>query len=186
MGVKYKTSSFGIVKDVVPYGTKITFRVIVAGSTPPRNLVSKILFAKDRVHEQLYVVAGGEVAVEVDAAGVLEDAVEFNHTLGHHGEVGHHVVVAEEGAHGLEQVGELAGSVGYDVLIGTLGIKAPMPGVFEGGDLGGGLLAAFFLEEDVVVGVGVEGRVEVDEVNAGVGDVVAEDVEVVAEVELVL
>ena len=41
------------------------------------------------------------------------------------------------------------------------------------------------MEEDVVVGVGIEGRVEVDEVNAGGGDVVAEDVEVIAEVELV-
>ena len=104
-------------------------------------------------------MAGGGVAVEVNAAGVLEDAVEFGHALGHHGEIGHHVVVAEEGAHGLEQVGELAGAVGYDILVGALGIEVPVPGVLEGGDLGGGLLAAFFLEEDVVVGVGVEGRV---------------------------
>ena len=86
----------------------------------------------------------------------------------------------------MEQVGELAGAVGYDILIGALGIEVPVPGVLEGGDLGSGLLAAFFLEEDVVVGVGVEGRVEVDEVNGGVGDVVAEDVEVVAEIELIL
>ena len=79
------------------------------------------------------------------------------------GEVGHHVVVAEEGAHGLEEVGEFPGfkrgaGVGDDVLVGALGIEAPVPGVFEGGNLGGGLLAALFLEEDVVVGVGVEGR----------------------------
>ena len=86
----------------------------------------------------------------------------------------------------MEQVWQLAGGVGYDVLIGTLGIKAPMPGVLEGGNLGGRLLAALFLEEDVVVGVGVEGRVEVDEVNAGVGDVIAQDFEVIAEVELIL
>ena len=48
------------------------------------------------------------------------------------------------------------------------------------------MLAALFLEEDVVIGVGVEGRVEIDEVNAGVGDVVAQDVQIVTEVEFVL
>ena len=124
--------------------------------------------------------------MEVYAAGVLQDSVKFNHALRHHSQVGHHVVVAEEGAHGLEEVGELTGGVGYKILIGALRFKTPVPGVLEGGNLGGGLLACLFLEEDVVVGVGVEGRVKIDEVNAGVGDVVAQDVEVVAEVELVL
>ena len=36
-------------------------------------------------------------------------------------------------------------------------------------------------EEDVVGGVGVEGRIEVDEVYGFIGDVVAEDGEVVSE-----
>ena len=54
-----------------------------------------------------------------------------------HGEVGHHVVGAEKLAHCLEQVGEFTGGVGHDVLVGALGIKAPMPGVLEGGNLGG-------------------------------------------------
>ncbi len=43
--------------------------------------------------------------------------------------------------------------------------------------------AGLFAEKYVVVGVRVEGRVEVDDVDALVGDVVAEDVEVVAVVE---
>jgi hypothetical protein len=42
-----------------------------------------------------------------------------------------------------------------------------------------------FLEEHVVVGVAVEGRVEVNEVDALVGDVAAHHVEVVAVVERV-
>ena len=95
--------------------------------------------------------------MQVDAAGVFQDAVELDHALGHHGEVGHHVVAAEEGAHGLKQVGELAGGVGHDVPIGVLGFGSPVPGVLEGGNLGGGLLAGLFLEQHVVVGVGVEG-----------------------------
>ena len=149
------------------------------------RLPAHLLCPTVRVHQQLEVVVGGGVAVEVYATCVLQDAVEFYHALGHHGQVGHHVVIAGEGTHGLEEVGELAGGVGYNILIGALRFKTPAPGVLEGGNLGGGLLACLFLEEDVVVGVGVEGRVEIDEVNAGVGDVVAQDVEVVAEVELV-
>ena len=146
--------------------------------------ISSVL--RSESYQQLEVVAGGGVAMEVYAAGVLQDSVKFDHALRHHGQVGHHVVVAEEGAHGLEEVGELTGGVGYKILIGALRFKTPGPGVLEGGNLGGGLLACLLLEEDVVVGVGVEGRVKIDEVNAGVGDVVAQDVEVVAEVELVL
>ena len=40
-----------------------------------------------------------------------------------------------------------------------------MEGVVGGRDLGGGVLAGALLEKDVVGGVGVEGRVEVDEVD---------------------
>ena len=50
----------------------------------------------------------------------------------------------------------------------------------------GGFLPALFLEENVVAGVGVERRVEVDQVHAGVRDVLAQDFEVVAEIEHVL
>ena len=130
-------------------------------------------------------MAGGGVAVEVDAAGGFEDAVELDHALGHHGKVGHHVVLAEELAQGGEEAADLVGAAGDHVLEGGLGLPAPVPGVLEGGDLGGGFLAGALAEEDVVGGVGVEGRVEVDEVDGLVGDVLAEYVQVVAEVEAV-
>ena len=58
-------------------------------------------------------------------------------------------------------------------------------GVLDGAGLGGGVLAGALFEEDVVGGVGVEGRVEVDEVEGLSGDVVSEDGQGVAEVELV-
>jgi hypothetical protein len=67
-----------------------------------------------------------------------------------------------------------------------LGDDPTLPSVLEGGDLGGGAVAVFLGEEDVVVLAGVEGRVEVDESDGLVGDVVAKDLEVVAVVELVL
>ena len=58
--------------------------IIVSAITFPSDLVPKVLWAKYRVHQQFQVVAGGGVAVEVDAAGVFEDAVEFGHALGLH------------------------------------------------------------------------------------------------------
>ena len=59
-----------------------------------------------------------------------------------------------------------------------------MPGVLQKGlDLAVADGAGFFAEEHVVERFGVEGRVEVDEVYGVVGDVMAEDVEVVAVVE---
>ena len=86
-----------------------------------------------------------------------------------------------EGSHG---VGYAAAALD-DFLVAALGFEVPLPAVFEGGDLGGRAGAVLFGEEDVVVLAGVEGWVEVDEVYGGVGDIVAEDLEVIAVVELV-
>ena len=62
----------------------------------------------------------------------------------------------------------------------VLGVRAPVPGVVERLDLLAGGAARLVAEEHVVAGVGVEGRVEVDQVHAGVGDLLAEHGEVVA------
>lgn len=72
------------------------------------------------------------------------------------------------------------------MVVGVHRLRVPFPGVFEGRDLGGGLGAVLFFEEDVVVLTAVEGRVEVDEVDRFVFEVAVEDVEVVSEEELVL
>ena len=86
-----------------------------------------------------------------------------------------------EGAHG---VGDAASALD-DVFEGALGVEVPLPGVFEGVNLGAGLGAVFFGEEDGVVLARVEGRVEIDEVDGLVLDVTLEDFVVVAVVELV-
>ena len=67
----------------------------------PGDFVPETLWPEYRVHEQFEIVAGGGVAVEIDAARRLEDAEQFHHALGHHRQVGHHVVLAEERAHRL-------------------------------------------------------------------------------------
>jgi hypothetical protein len=59
-----------------------------------------------------------------------------------------------------------------------------MPCVVEGDELSVALVAGLILEDDVVVTVRVEGRVEVDQVDGLFGDVSApKDVQVVAVVE---
>jgi hypothetical protein len=58
-----------------------------------------------------------------------------------------------------------------------------VPGVLEGQQLGIGGIARLIAEDDVVVTILVEGRVEVDQVDCGIGQVATQDVEVVALVE---
>jgi hypothetical protein len=50
-------------------------------------------------------------------------------------------------------------------------------------EIGIGGVARLVAEDDVVVAIGVEGRVEVDQVDGGIGQVATQDVEVVAVVE---
>ena len=67
-----------------------------------------------------------------------------------------------------------------DFLVHGGGELVPFPSVFEGFELGGGAGAVLFGEEDVVVLVAFERRVEVDEVDGFVFNVAAENVEIVA------
>ena len=114
----------------------------------------------------------------VDGAGFFEDSLEFD------GARGHHVGIEEEGFEGAGGVGD-ASALLDDLLVCGLGLDVPLPGVFEGVNLGAGLRAVFFGEEDVVVLAGVEGRIEVHEIDGLVLYVALEDFEVVAVVELV-
>jgi len=68
-------------------------------------------------------------------------------------------------------------------LVFARGLVIPMPGVFKGLDLRFAVLALWAFEEQVVVALAVEGRVELDEVHALVLQVLAHHVEVVAVVE---
>jgi len=58
-----------------------------------------------------------------------------------------------------------------------------MPRIFKGGDLRFGRLTLGCLEQQVVIALAVERRVETDQIDALVGNVLAENIEVVAEVQ---
>jgi len=137
------------------------------------------IFSKNRIAQQLEVMGCGGVAVEVERAGGFEDAAQFDEARGHRGEVGHHVVATQKGVEGLYHVGNFAGPLGHGV-VGFLGLDVPMPGVLKGANLAGGVGAVLFMEEGVVVLGGVEGRVEINQVNRLVLDVTLENFEVVA------
>ncbi len=129
-------------------------------------------------------MAGGGIAMEINAAGGFEGAMKFDEAGSHHCEVGEHVVGAEEAAEGLHYVGDAAAALD-DFLVHGGGKLVPFPGVFEGFELCGGSGAVFFGEEDVVVLIAFERRVEIDEVDGFVLDVAAENVEIVAVIKLV-
>jgi len=79
-----------------------------------------------------------------------------------------------------------AAAVLDDFFVGGFGVHVPLPSVFEGHDLRGGTGAVALGEEHVVVLAAVKGRVEVDEIDGFVLDVVAKDGEIVAVIEVVL
>ena len=129
----------------------------------PGDLVAELPRAEDRVHEHLEVVTRGRVAVQVDAAGRLEHTSHLDQPQPHVAEVGQHPRLAEDlpqaDRHGVERMthGPL------DVPHAVGGPTVPLPRVDEAPDLGGS--AVLPAEDDVVVGVAVERRVEVDEVH---------------------
>ena len=67
----------------------------------------------------------------------------------------------------------------------ALGLFAPMPRVFKRRDLRLALVPLGRFEQEIVVALGVERRIKVDQVNGFVREVVAQDVKVVAEEKLI-
>ena len=68
-----------------------------------------------------------------------------------------------------------------------LGGVGPAPGIGERVELRLAYFAAGFAEEDVVIGVGVKRRIEIDEIDAGIGELfrVPQPAKVVAKVKAV-
>ena len=139
-------------------------RIAVRVRALPNDLVHVAARSENRIHQELQIVAGRRVAVQVDAAGGLEHAAQLHEARGHHRKVGEHVAGAEQRVEGLQGLAHL--SAGLDGgLVAPLGGQVPRPRIFERLDLAGRLLAAMLGKEHVVGGVAVERRVEVDEVD---------------------
>ena len=123
--------------------------------------------------------------MEVDAAPRLQHAAQFDDAGRHHREVGHHVVPPQEAAHRADEVHDVLRSAGDDLLVGEFGLEAPMPRVVERLNLRRREFAGRLAKEHVVGRVGVERRIEIDQIDALVRHMLAQDGEVVPEVEFV-
>lgn len=99
----------------------------------------------------------------------------------------HHRGVFQEGMQRLHHFHDGGVRAGVHKLgVGLRGVR-PVPGIREGVELRLAGLAGRLAEQDVVIRIGIERRVEIDEVNAGVGKKlrVAHPIEIVAEQETV-
>jgi len=110
------------------------------------------------------------ITVQIQAACGFQNTVKFEQADGHHGEVGHHVRVYKEPAECLDHLSHVGVRLVQDLGVLPLSFIAPVPGIFEGGDLRFGLLTLWAVEEDVVIFVAVEGRIQVDQVDRFVGE----------------
>ena len=178
--LRFRIEQYGIT-----YSPK-ALRVIVCGCPFPGNLVLEVRRPKNRIQKNFQVMAGRRVAVQVQAAVGLQDAVQFHQAGRHHHQVGHNGVAADElaecGNHvlGRRRHRRVLDDVNFE---GALGFLGPLPSVGEGPDLRRRLLSRPLAEQHVVGGVGVEGRVQVHQVHRLGGDVVPQHLKVVAVVE---
>ena len=160
------------------------------GGPLPGDLRPIAISAEDRVHQHAQVVPGGGVAVHVDCAVGLEHAAQLDQADRHHREVGGELVAPERFDERFEQRActpppphdhvFCAVHSGQQARQRLFRVWAPVPGVVECLDLLAGGAARLVAEEHIVAGVGVERRIQVDQVHAGVGNLLAEHGEIVA------
>ena len=79
LGRVFGGGGFYVVQDdVVGGGHALSGEVVaLALLSQPHNLVFEVLIPEYGVHQHFEVVAGGRVAVKVEAAGVFQDAAHF-------------------------------------------------------------------------------------------------------------
>ena len=145
---------------------------VAVGRCPlPGNLGRKLTRSEKGIHQQLQVVAGRRVAMQVDAPRGLQDPVHLHQPHGHHGQVGLHPLAVGQ-ARRFQHVGCRGLLVGNQPHPRNIKV-GQRPGVLE---RCAGRRAA---HRGGVVLVGVERRVEVNQVDA-LAVHPAQDVQVVA------
>ena len=100
------------------------------------------------------------IAVEVNACGRLHHVPKLHEARGHHHEVGQHVAFPEEGPECLKAI-RRASARRHDLRKSGFAFLIPGPGVRESLNLTRGPAPVFFREQDIVIGIGVRGRIPV-------------------------
>ena len=134
----------------------------------PDDFVLEILLPENPVQHHSQIMTRGRVAMQIQAAGGFEDAMQFHQARRHHRQIRHHRGIPQQimqGIHHLHHGGLRA--VVHKFRVGLRGVR-PIPGVGEGVKLRLARLARSLAEQDVVIRVGIERGVQVNKVNAGV------------------
>ena len=175
--------TFSIAENSVVVERQLAAHQSLASRTLPNNLIPIIpaLPTKHRIAYQLEVVARGRVAVEVEAAGGLEHALDFDDPLGHVDEVGEQAAVPEHLFQPLDQRHGLLGQRAriQPVDIGQprqprVRLRSPFPGIDERLRLCA-VLAALVVVDLEVVALGIERRVDIAQIDAVAVDPVAQE-----------
>ncbi len=167
-------------------------------NTPlPDDLIAKIpaLPTKHRIEDKLEIVRSGRVAVEVEAAGGLQHAVDFDDPERHVDEVGEQAAAPEHLLQPADQLDRLLGPARLpgarvqpldveDIIDPLVGLVFPRPGIDERLRLGA-ILAALVVVDLEIIALRVERRVDVAKIDAAALDLTPQHLEVVAVVQLV-
>lgn len=152
----------------------------------PNDFTSKLIRPKHRVQHQLQIMARGRVAVQVQATRRLQHPVQFHQSHRHHAQISHHGIFADGRFHRLHQHMQLVVAALRNVHQRVVRTRPPLPGVVKGFDAGVGASARCALEQHIIGGVGIEGRVQIDKIDRLVLHMRAQHIQIVAIVKPVL
>src|SRR5690242_6559952 len=110
-------------------------------------------------------MASARVAVKIYRTVRSEHSAHLTQSRGHHGEVRHHVAVAQEFAERTDHITESA-ALFFKLITHRLCLLTPDPRVSKNSLLCRRPPSAAFLEKHAVILLAVERRIEVDEVYA--------------------
>src|ERR1035437_9711127 len=86
--------------------------VIMSERSTPNYFIHEVLKSKNSVQNDFQIMARGRVAMEIQAAGGFEDAMQFHQSRRHHRQIRHHRGIFQEGMqrlHHFHDGGVLAG-----------------------------------------------------------------------------
>ena len=85
--------TFNVEQKAVTDGGVLIFRVVMSVRSFPSDFISEVLRAENGIQQNLKVCRRCRVAVQIQAAGGLQDAVQMPQARSHHHQVRRHVVM---------------------------------------------------------------------------------------------
>jgi hypothetical protein len=120
--------------------------------------------------------------MEIEASCRLQNSMKLKEPVCHHDQVSHHVGFFQKSPEGLAEFGKVGIRLADKLKVFSFGLISPRPRILKGGNLGIGIMSRWGRVKDVVIAFGIEGRIEIDQVDGIVreGVTVPENFEIVA------